>query len=80
MYARMYGQYNYDGNVCKKYFTIWQMNIRAGGKRVGLGRIRFLLPDAGYPAGLSGIPCQILLDNRLSGRINRHCRIFGPTL
>ena len=32
---------------------------------LGLGRIRFFLPDAGYPSGLSGMSCRILPDIRL---------------
>ena len=32
---------------------------------LGLSRICFFLPDAGYPAGLSDIPCRIMPDIRL---------------
>ena len=53
---------------------------------LGLGRIWFILPDAAYPAELSGMPCRIcrliqpfLAGCRVADRMIRQCRIFGPT-
>ena len=56
--------------------------------RLGLGRICFFLPDAGYPRsnypaclpGYCWISGFFLPDNRISGQIIQHCRISGPTL
>ena len=33
------------------------------GSDLGFGQICFFLPDTGYPARLSGMPCQLLPDN-----------------
>ena len=60
----------YLHKICTTTFICFFFNVLTY-FLVGLGRI-FFLPDAGYPAGLSVMPCRIFPDIRLFCRITEY--------